>query len=115
MEQSNRTASDLSAGPLDSARAIHAQWRKLRSRSICTLLSLLLVFPPILLAAYLTDGRGLADFRGDDWQIFAAMAITVLAGFGIFFLCLRASIRAKAKYDQLLWALLGNGPDEKAP
>lgn len=56
----------LPTDPQELARAIVAQWKKAVRSTLGALLSLLLVFPPILLAAYLTDSRGLSDFRGDD-------------------------------------------------
>lgn len=88
------------------ARAILDQRKTANRKGICAILSLLLIFPPILLAAYLTDGRGLADFGSNDWQIFAAMSLTVLAGFCGFFLFLRSWVRANAKYERLLSSML---------
>ena len=88
------------------ARAILHQRKRVCRRAFGTALSLLLVFPPIALAAYLTDGRGLGSFNRGDWRIFIAMALTVLVGFGLFFLFLRSWARANAEYERLLGALL---------
>lgn len=88
------------------ARAILLQWKQVCRRAFGAALSLLLVFPPIALAAYLTDGRGLGSFNRGDWRIFNTMVLTVLVGFGLFFLFLRSWARAKAEYERLLGALL---------
>lgn len=87
------------------ARAILSQRKKVRRRGIGALVSLLAIFPPILLAAYLTDGRELAGFTGEDWRIFAILGCVVLAGFAAFFLLLRSWVRANGKYERLLGAI----------
>lgn len=102
------TKLDRTADPLELARATISQWKKVRRFTLGAFFSLLLVFPPILLAAYLTDSRGLSDFRGDDWLIFTCMAVTLFAGFVLFFLCLRSRFRANAEYERLMQALLAD-------
>jgi hypothetical protein len=111
LEQAIRTGSGIPLDSLALARAILRQRRLALRRGIGAALSLLLVFPPIALAAYLTGGRGLASFRAVDWRIFTAMVITVLLGFVLFFLLLRGYIRASAEYRRLLDALLGVEPE----
>ena len=87
------------------ARAILSQRKKVRRRGLGALVSLLAIFPPILLAAYLTDGRELAGFTGEDWRIFAILGCVVLAGFAAFFLLLRSWVRANGKYERLLGSI----------
>ena len=100
------TKLDRTADPLELARAIIARRKRTSRFTLGAFLSLLLVFPPIVLAAHLTGSRGLSDFRGDDWQVFIFMTVTLLAGFVLFFLLLRARFRANAEYERLLQELL---------
>ena len=88
------------------AQAIISQWKRVTRFTLGAFFSLLLVFPPIVLAAHLTGSRGLTDFRRGDWQIFICMAVTVGVGFLLFFLSLRARFRANAEHERLLQELL---------
>ena len=84
------------------ATAILKQKRRCKNRVRGILVSLLFVFLPILLAAFLTDGKELHDFAAADWKIYLIlMALGLLA----FFLFLKSWVKASAEYERLLSAI----------
>lgn len=89
------------------AVAILKQKRRCRQKVIGILVSLVFVFVPILLAAFLTDGKELHEFIAPDWKIFAILAAVSLAAFLAFFLFLRSWVKASTEYTRLLGAVPG--------
>ena len=87
------------------ATAILKQKRRCKRRVIGILVSLLLVFLPILLAAFLTDGKELHDFAAADWKIFLILMALGLLAFLAFFLFLKSWVKASAEYERLLSAI----------
>ena len=87
------------------ATAILKQKRRCQRRVIGILVSLLLVFLPILLAAFLTDGKELHDFAAADWKIFLILMALGLLAFLAFFLFLKSWVKASAEYTRLLSAI----------
>lgn len=86
------------------ATAILTQKRRCRRRVIGILVSLILLFLPILLAAFLTDGKELHQFAAPEWKIFLILAAAAAAAFLAFFLFLRSWVRANGEYERLLSA-----------
>lgn len=87
------------------AKAILKQKHRCKRRVTGVLVSLILVFVPILLAAFLTDGRELHQFTAPDWKIFLTLAGFALTAFLTFFLFLRSWVKANAEFERLLSAI----------
>ena len=87
------------------ATAILKQKRRCKSRVRGILVSLLFVFLPILLAAFLTDGKELHDFAAADWKVFLILMALGLLAFLAFFLFLKSWVKANAEYTRLLSAI----------
>ena len=87
------------------ATAILKQKRRCKGRVRGILVSLLFVFLPILLAAFLTDGKELHDFAAADWKIFLILMALGLLAFLAFFLFLKSWVKASAEYERLLSAI----------
>lgn len=87
------------------ARAILKQKRKCKRRVRGVLISLILVFLPILLAAFLTEGKELHDFAAADWKVFLVLGSVALLAFLAFFLFLKSWVKAHAEYERLLSAV----------
>lgn len=87
------------------ATAILKQKRRCKSRVRGILVSLLFVFLPILLAAFLTDGKELHDFAAADWKVFLILMALGLLAFLAFFLFLKSWVKANAEYERLLSAI----------
>jgi hypothetical protein len=87
------------------ATAILKEKRRCKSRVRCILISLLFVFLPILVAAFLTDGKELHDFAAADWKVFLILMALGLLAFLAFFLFLKSWVKANAEYTRLLSAI----------
>lgn len=87
------------------ARAILKQKRKCKRRVRGVLISLILVFLPILLAAFLTEGKELHAFAAADWKVFLVLGGVALLAFLAFFLFLKSWVKAHAEYERLLSAV----------
>ena len=87
------------------ATAILKQKRRCKSRVRGILVSLLFVFLPILVAAFLTDGKELHDFAAADWKVFLILMALGLLAFLAFFLFLKSWVKASAEYERLLSAI----------
>ena len=87
------------------ATAILKQKRRCKRRVRGILLSLLFVFLPILVAAFLTDGKELHDFAAADWKVFLILMALGLLAFLAFFLFLKSWVKANAEYTRLLSAI----------
>ena len=87
------------------ATAILKQKRRCKRRVIGILGSLLLVFLPIVVAAFLTDGKELHDFAAADWKVFLILMALGLLAFLAFFLFLKSWVKANAEYTRLLSAI----------
>jgi hypothetical protein len=87
------------------ATAILKQKRRCKRRVRGILVSLLFVFLPILLAAFLTDGKELHDFAAADWKVFLILIALGLLAFLSFFLFLKSWVKASAEYTRLLSAI----------
>lgn len=87
------------------AAAILKQKRRCKARVRGILVSLLFVFLPILLAAFLTDGKELHDFAAADWKIYLILMALGLLAFLAFFLFLKSWVKASAEYERLLSAI----------
>ena len=87
------------------ATAILKQKRRCKSRVRGILVSLILVFLPILVAAFLTDGKELHDFAAADWKVFLILMALGLLAFLAFFLFLKSWVKANAEYTRLLSAI----------
>ena len=87
------------------ATAILKQKRRCKSRVRGILVSLLFVFLPIVVAAFLTDGKELHDFAAADWKIFLILMALGLLAFLAFFLFLKSWVKANAEYTRLLSAI----------
>lgn len=87
------------------ATAILKQKGRCKRRVIGILGSLLLVFLPIVLAAFLTDGKELHDFAAADWKVFLILMALGLLAFLAFFLFLKSWVKASAEYERLLSAI----------
>ena len=87
------------------ATAILKQKRRCKRRVIGSLVSLLLVFLPIVVAVFLTDGKELHDFAAADWKVFLILMALGLLAFLAFFLFLKSWVKANAEYTRLLSAI----------
>ena len=87
------------------ATAILKQKRRCKRRVIGILGSLLLVFLPIVVAVFLTDGKELHDFAAADWKVFLILMALGLLAFLACFLFLKSWVKANAEYERLLSAI----------